>query len=78
MSRLDRADRLLGCLFWKPLIFVLVLATAGSVWMGVTILRNVTGTERWAGFVVALLAAVVFGAGAFLAARKRRLSDYES
>lgn len=77
MSRLDGADRLLGCLVWKPLVFVLVLATAGSVWMGVTILREVAGAERWAGFLLALLAAVVFGAGAFAAARKRRLSDYE-
>ena len=77
MNRLDRADRFLGCLVWKPLTFFLVLATAGCVWAGLSILREASGTERWAGFLLALVGALVFGAGAFLVARNRRLSDWE-
>ncbi len=77
MSRLDRADRCLGCLVWKPLTFLLVLATAGCVWAAMMILREVTGMERWAGFLLALVGALVFGAGAFMVARNRRLSDWE-
>lgn len=77
MSRLDRTDRFLGCLVWKPLTFLLVLATAGCVWAGLTILREAAGNERWAGALLAFVGALVFGAGAFLAARKRRLSDGE-
>lgn len=77
MSRFDRADRLLGCLIGKPLTFLLVLATAGCVWAGLAILREASGSERWVGFLLAMVAALVFGAGAFLVARKRRLSDFD-
>lgn len=77
MSRFDRADRFFGCLIGKPLTFFLVLATAGCVWMAFEILRGATGSGRWVGFLLALVGALVFGAGAFTAARKRRLSDFE-
>lgn len=77
MSRLRRLDHALGCLLWKPLLFVLVLATAGSVWMGISAARELTGGERILGVAIALLAALVFGAGAFRVARKRGISEIE-
>lgn len=76
-GRLDRADHFLGCLLWKPLIFLLVLATAGCVWLAVEVLRGAEGPDRLVGFALALLGALVFGAGAFRAARKRRISEIE-
>lgn len=75
--RLDRLDRVLGTLLWKPLTFLLSLFTAGSIWVAVTILQETEGTERVVGVILAIAAALVFGAGAFAAARKRRLSDIE-
>lgn len=77
MSRLDRADRLLGCLLWKPLTFVLVLATAGCLWAAVVIMRETSGPERWGGFLLAIVGALVFGAFAILASRKRRISEID-
>lgn len=77
MSRLQRLDRALGCLLWKPLLFLLVLATAGSVWMGISAARELTGGERVLGVAIALVAALVFGAGAFRVARKRGISEIE-
>lgn len=76
-GRFDRADRLLGCLLWKPLLFLLVLATAGSAWAGVTILRDTTGSDRWFGALLAGVAVLVFGAGAVGTARKRRISEID-
>ena len=76
-GRLDRVDRRLGCFLWKPLTFVLVLATAGCVWAGLAILREASGTERWLGFLLCFVGALVFGAGAFGAARKKRLSEID-
>lgn len=75
--RLDRTDRLLGCLVWKPLTFLMVLFTALSVWMAMTILRETDGTGRIVGFLVAVAAALMFGAGAWFSARKRRLSEMD-
>lgn len=77
MSRLRRLDNTLGCLLWKPLLFVLVLATAGSVWMGVSAARELTGGERVLGVMVAVVVALVFGAAAFRVARKRGISEIE-
>ena len=77
MSRLQRLDHALGCLLWKPLLFVLVLATAVSVWVGISAARDLTGGERVLAVVVALVAALVFGAGAFRVARKRGNSEIE-
>lgn len=75
--RFDRLDRALGSLLWKPLTFLLSLFTAASIWVAVTILQETEGTERVFGAVLAVLAALVFGAGAFAAARKRRLTDID-
>jgi membrane associated rhomboid family serine protease len=75
--RLDRADRMLGRLVWKPLTFLMVLFTALSVWMAIAILRETDGTGRVVGFLVAVAAALVFGAGAWITARKRRLSEMD-
>lgn len=77
MSRLTRLDHALGCLLWKPLLFLLVLGTAGSVWMGVSAARELTGGERVLGVLIAIVAAPVFGAGAFRVARKRAISEIE-
>jgi hypothetical protein len=77
MSRLDRADRFLGCLLWKPLTFVLVLATAGCLWAAVVIMRETSGSERWGGFLLAIVGALVFGAFAISASRKRRISEID-
>ena len=76
-GRLNRLDRGLGCLLWKPLTFVLVLATAGSAWMAVGALRELEGTERAIGFALGLIAALVFGAGALRVARKRGISEVD-
>jgi len=76
-DRLGRLDRSLGCLVWKPLTFVLVLATAASVWMAVGALRELEGTERALGFAIGLVAALVFGAGALQVARKRGISEID-
>lgn len=57
--------------------FVLVLATAGCLWAAVGIVRDTSGTERWAGFLLAIIGALVFGAGAIIAARKRRISEID-
>lgn len=75
--RLDRTDRLLGCLIWKPLTFLMVVFTALSVWLAVTILRETDGTGRIVGFLVAVAAALVFGAAAWITARRRRLSEMD-
>ena len=75
--RFDRLDRALGTLIWKPLTFLLSLLTAGSIWVAVTILQETKGSERVLGAILAILAALVFGAGAFAAARKRRLTDLD-
>ena len=75
--RFDRLDRALGTLIWKPLTFLLSLLTAGSIWVAVTILQETEGSERVLGAILAILAALVFGAGAFAAARKRRLTDLD-
>ncbi|MGD8495582.1 MAG: hypothetical protein PVF05_05280 [Gemmatimonadales bacterium] len=75
--RLDRLDRVLGTLLWKPLTFLLSLCTAGCIWVAVAILRETDGTERVIGVIVAVVAALVFGAGAFQAARKRRISEID-
>lgn len=77
MSRLRRLDHALGCLLWKPLLFLLVLATAGSVWMAANAFRDLKGTERVIAVVIGLVAAVLFGAGAFRVARKRGISEIE-
>lgn len=77
MGRLDRADRFLGCLLWKPLTFVLVLATVGCLWAGINILRDTTGAERWAGLALTLVGALMFGAFAVVTARKRRISELD-
>lgn len=77
MSRLRRLDRALGCLLWKPLLFVLVLASAGSAWVGVSAARELTGGERVLGVAIAAIVALVFGAGAFRVARKRGISEIE-
>lgn len=77
VSRLQRLDRALGCLLWKPLLFLLVLATAGSVWIAVNAFRDLDGTERILGVVVGLVVALMFGAGAFRVARKRGISEIE-
>lgn len=77
MSRLRRLDNTLGCLLWKPLLFLLVLATAGSVWMAANAFRDLGGMERLLGVFVGLLAALLFGAGAFRVARKRGVSEIE-
>lgn len=75
--RFDRLDRALGTLLWKPLTFLLSLFTAASIWVAVTILQETDGTERVFGAVLAVVAALVFGAGAFAAARKRKLTDID-
>ena len=75
--RFDRLDRALGTLIWKPLTFLLSLFTAGSIWVAVTILQETDGTERVIGTILAIVAALVFGAAAFAAARKRRLTDID-
>lgn len=75
--RFDRLDRALGTLIWKPLTFLLSLFTAGSIWVAVTILQETEGTERVLGTILAIVAALVFGAGAFAAARKRKLTDID-
>lgn len=75
--RFDRLDRALGTLIWKPLTFLLSLFTAASIWAAVTILQETQGTERVLGTILAIGAALVFGAGAFAAARKRRLTDID-
>lgn len=77
MSRLERIDRLLGSLLWKPLTFVLILATVGCVWAGVSILREMEGTERWLGSLLSLAGALVFGAAAVGAARKRKFTEID-
>jgi len=73
----DRLDRGLGTLLWKPLTFLLSLFTAGSIWVAVAILQETEGTERVFGVILAVVAALVFGAGAFAVARKRRFSDID-
>lgn len=75
--RFDRLDRALGTLIWKPLTFLLSLFTAASIWVAVTILQETEGTGRVLGTILAIAAALVFGAGAFAAARKRRLTDID-
>lgn len=75
--RFDRLDRALGRLIWKPLTFLLSLFTAGSIWVAVTILQETDGTGRVFGAILAVVAALVFGAGAFATARKRRFSDID-
>jgi hypothetical protein len=75
--RLDRLDRSLGSLLWKPLTFLLSLCTAGCIWAAVAILRETDGFERVVGVLVAVVAALVFGAGAFLVAKKRRISEID-
>lgn len=75
--RLDRLDRVLGTLLWKPLTFLLSLGTAGCIWAAVAILRETEGSERVIGVTVAVVAALVFGAGAFQVAKKRRISEIE-
>lgn len=77
MSRLRRLDHALGCLIWKPVLFLLVLATAGSVWVAISAARELTGGERFLGVALAILAALVFGAGAFRVAHKRGISEIE-
>lgn len=77
MSRIQRLDHALGCLLWKPLLFLLVLATAGSVWMAANVFRDLDGTERILGVAVGLVVALIFGAGAFRVARKRGISEIE-
>lgn len=77
MSRLRRLDHALGCLLWKPLLFLLVLATAGSVWMAANAFRDLEGTERLLGVAVGVVVALAFGAGAFRVARKRGISEIE-
>ena len=77
MSRLRRLDHALGCLLWKPLLFLLVLATAGSAWMGISAARELTGGDRVLGVAIAVVAALLFGAAAFRAARKRGLSEMD-
>ncbi len=72
MSRLQRLDRALGCLLWKPLLFLLVLATAGMDGR-----ERLPGTERILGVAVGLVVALMFGAGAFRVARKRGISEIE-
>lgn len=72
---LDRADRLMGCLIWKPLAAFLTVASAVAGWMAFRILRETRGTERVAGFVLALAVAVVMGVGAWRTARLRRFSE---
>jgi len=76
-NHLGRLDRGLGCLLWKPLTFVLVLATAGSAWMAVGALRDLEGTERAIGFAIGLIAALLFGAGALRVAGKRGISEID-
>jgi drug/metabolite transporter (DMT)-like permease len=77
MSRFDRADRALGCILWKPLTFLLVVATAGCVWAALAILRETSSPDRWLGFLLAMVGALVFGAGAFGAARKKRITEID-
>ena len=72
---LDRADRLIGCLIWKPLAAFLTVASAAAGWMAFRILRETRGTERLAGVVLALAVAVVMGVGAWRTARRRRFSE---
>lgn len=75
--KLDRADRLLGCLVWKPLAALLGVVAFGAAWAALAILRDATGAARWLGTLLAVLAATVFGAAAVLAARKRRISEID-
>ena len=72
---LDRADRLFGCLIWKPLAAFLAVASAAAGWMAFRILRETRGTERLVGVVLALAVAVVMGVGAWRTARRRRFSE---
>lgn len=76
-NRFDRLDRGLGCLLWKPLTFIFVLAAAGGAWMAVNALRELEGSERLIGFALGLVTALVFGAGAFRVARKRGISEID-
>jgi len=72
---LDRADRLAGCLIWKPLAAILTVSAAAAGWTAVQILRETRGTDRIAGFLLALAVALVMGVGAWRTARRRRFSE---
>jgi hypothetical protein len=74
-SALDRADRLLGCLVWKPLAALLAVFAVASAWLGVRILRETAGIERLAGFGLAIVVAGILGFGAWRSLRRKRFSE---
>lgn len=76
-GRLQRLDHALGCLLWKPLLLVLVLGAAGSAWAGLSAARDLRGGDRVLAVGLAIVVAVVFGAGALRVARKRGISEIE-
>lgn len=72
---LDRADRTLGCLIWKPLALFLVVFCLTSAGLAVRIVREAEGGERLAGVALALAVALVTGVGAWNVARRTRFSE---
>lgn len=71
----DRADRMLGCLIWKPLAALMTVFAVASAWLGLRILRDTEGIERVAGFVLALVVAGVLGLAARRVLGRTRLSE---
>lgn len=72
---LDRADRWLGCLIWKPLGLLLGGFSVASVWLTLRIARDAEGVERIAGVLLAAAVAAVMGVGAWKVLQRKRFSE---